>query len=356
MQTEVPRVQTQGMKTLIRRLLSAFVAISPAFWAPVAAFAADPAAGTMETITVHGASLAGNLSGDTADRKVKVYLPAGYAKERGKRYPVIYFLHGYGTDSEFYQKTLGWPASIDRGLADAKLPGMIVVMPDAMTPYGGSMYSNSITTGDWESFVAKDLVAYIDSHYRTLARREARGLSGHSMGGYGTIRIAMKYPQQFIALYAMSACCLDPRGATPTDANLEKLTAPADVAALPVIGRTTLAASAAWAPNAQRPPFFMDLPTKDGAAQPDVIARFTANSPVVMVSQYVPQMKSFKSIMMDIGTADRLITGNIALHENMNRLGIAHEYVTYDGDHTNRIPERFEKLVLPYFARQLALR
>jgi S-formylglutathione hydrolase FrmB len=100
----------------------------------------------------------------------------------------------------------------------------------------------------------------------------------------------------------------------------------------------------------------MDLPTRDGMAQPDVIARFTANSPVVMVSQYVPQMKSFKSIMMDIGTADRLITGNIALHENMNRLGIAHEYVTYDGDHTNRIPERFEKLVLPYFARQLAFR
>jgi S-formylglutathione hydrolase FrmB len=215
------------------------------------------------------------------------------------------------------------------------------------------MYSNSITTGDWESFVAKDLVAYIDRRYRTMARREARGLSGHSMGGYGTLRIAMKYPQQFIALYAMSACCLDPRGANPTDANLEKLSKAEDVAAIPTIGRTTLAASAAWAPNAQRPPFFMDLPTKDGAPQPDVIARYTANSPVAMVSQYAPQMKSFKAIMMDIGTADRLITGNIALHETMQRLGIAHDYVTYDGDHTNRIPDRFEKQVLPFFAKQL---
>ena len=343
------------MKRLIHRLLgSLLVGILTLPAAPT--LAADAAAGSMETITVHGPSLAGNLSGDTADRKVKVYLPPGYAKERGKRYPVIYFLHGYGQDSEFYQKTLGWPQSIDRGLADAKLPGMIVVMPDAMTPYGGSMYSNSITTGDWESFVAKDLVAYIDSHYRTIARREARGLSGHSMGGYGTIRIGMKYPQQFIALYAMSACCLDPRGANPTDAALEKLTQAEEVAAMPRIGRTTLAASAAWAPNAQRPPFFMDLPTKDGAAQADVIARYAANAPVAMVSQYASQMKDFKSIMMDIGTADRLIAGNIALHETMDRLGIAHEYVTYDGDHTNRIPERFEKRVLPYFARQLALR
>src|SRR5512139_1401083 len=340
------------MKHFVRR---AMVALAIGLFA-CSIGAAETASGSLETITVHGDSLAGGLSGDTADRRVKVYLPPGYAKEKRKRYPVIYFLHGFGTDSEFYQRTLGWPQAIDRGLAAASLPGMIVVMPDAMTRYGGSMYSNSITTGDWEAFVAKDLVSYIDSHYRTIARREARGLSGHSMGGYGTIRIAMKYPQQFIALYAMSACCLDPRGANPTDANLEKLAKAEDVAAIPAMGRTTLAASAAWAPNAHRPPFFMDLPTREGAAQPDVIARYAANSPVAMVSQYVPQMKSFRSILMDIGTADRLITGNIALHEMMQRLGIAHEYLTYDGDHTNRIPERFEKQVLPYFARQLAFR
>ena len=342
------------MMGFARRAMSALLLFGLATVAGAAQSGAR--AGSMETITVHGASLAGNLSGDAADRKVKVYLPPGYATERRKRYPVIYFLHGFGTDAEFYQRTLGWPQSIDRGLAAAALPGMIVVMPDAMTPYGGSMYSNSITTGDWEAFVAKDLVGYIDSHYRTLARRESRGLSGHSMGGYGTIRIAMKYPQQFIALYAMSACCLDPRGATPTDANLEKMTKAGEVAALAPFGRTTFAASAAWAPNAQRPPFFMDLPTKDGAPQPDVIARYAANSPVAMVSQYVPQMKSFSAIMMDIGLADRLITGNLALHDTMQRVGITHEYVTYDGDHTNRIPERFEKLVLPFFARQLSFR
>jgi enterochelin esterase-like enzyme len=343
------------MNIRIRRAFCGLLVGIVAFTA-VSARAAEPAAGSLQTLTVHGDSLAGNLSGDTADRTVRVYLPAGYDKAKRQRYPVIYFLHGYGQDSEFYQKTLGWPQTLDRGLAEAKLPGMIVVMPDAMTPYGGSMYSNSITTGDWEAFVAKDLVSYIDSHYRTLARRESRGLSGHSMGGYGTLRIAMKYPQQFISLYAMSACCLDPRGASPADAALEKISKAGEVEAMPRIGRTTLAVSAAWAPNAQRPPFFMDLPTKDGAAQADVIARYAANAPVAMVSQYVPQMKSFKSIMMDIGTSDRLITGNLALHEMMNRLGIAHEYVTYDGDHTNRIPERFEKQVLPYFARQLAFR
>ena len=144
------------MMGFARRAMSALLLFGLATAAGAAQSGAR--AGSMETITVHGASLAGNLSGDAADRKVKVYLPPGYATERRKRYPVIYFLHGFGTDAEFYQRTLGWPQSIDRGLAEAKLPGMIVVMPDAMTPYGGSMYSNSITTGDWEAFVAKDLV------------------------------------------------------------------------------------------------------------------------------------------------------------------------------------------------------
>jgi len=316
--------------------------------------AADAPAGSMTTITVHGAALEGNLSGDTADRKVYVYLPPEYAKQKRKRFPVIYFLHGYGQNSDFYAKTLGWPQSIDRGLAAASLPGMIVVMPDAMTPYGGSMYSNSITTGDWEAFVARDLVSYIDAHYRTLPRREARGLSGHSMGGYGTLRIAMKYPQVFGSLYAMSACCLDPRGVTPSDAEMEKLSSKADVDKLPLIGRTTLAASAAWAPDAQRPPFFMDLPTQDGKQDASVIARYAANSPAAMVSQYAPQMKSFKAIMMDIGLQDGLIRGNVMLHEAMQRVGIAHEYLNYEGDHVNKIPERFEKNVLPWFAKQLA--
>jgi len=187
-------------------------------------------AGRVEQITVHGKSLEQNLSGDTADRIVKVYLPPGYSKERQRRYPVVYFLHGILARADNYVATLKWPESIDHAIAAGKLQEMIFVMPDAMTPYGGSMYSNSIVTGDWEAFVARDLVGYIDSHYRTMAKRESRGLSGHSMGGYGTLRIGMKYPDVFSSLYAMSSCCLDPRGVAPSDADLEKLASREDVA------------------------------------------------------------------------------------------------------------------------------
>ena len=87
---------------------------------------------------------------------------------------------------------------------------MIIVMPNAFTKYQGSMYSNSAAVGDWETFVARDLVTWVDAHYRTLAKPESRGLAGHSMGGYGTLRIAMKQPGPFSAIHAMSSCCLAP--------------------------------------------------------------------------------------------------------------------------------------------------
>ena len=87
---------------------------------------------------------------------------------------------------------------------------MIVVLPDSKTVHNGSMYSSSVTTGDWEGFLTDDLVSYVDSHYRTLADRMSRGLAGHSMGGYGTLRLGMKHPEVFSSLYAMSSCCLIP--------------------------------------------------------------------------------------------------------------------------------------------------
>lgn len=66
------------------------------------------------------------------------------------------------------------------------------------------MYSNSVTTGDFERFIAQDAVAYIDARYRTLPQRTSRGLVGHSMGGYGATRIGMKHADVFGSLYIMS--------------------------------------------------------------------------------------------------------------------------------------------------------
>ncbi len=125
------------------------------------------------------------------------------------------------------------------------------------------------------------------------------------------------------------------------------------MAAIPGFGRTTLAASAAWAPNAKRPPFFLDLPTVNGVAQKDVIAKYAANAPTEMVSKYAVQLKRYSAIVMDVGTKDALIGGNVAMDKALTRNGVKHTYETYDGDHVNRVPQRFETQVLPFFSEQL---
>src|SRR5690606_24064695 len=143
--------------------------------------------------------------------QVSIYLPPSYSRELDRRYPVVYMLHGYTNTDLGYFGPEGRQAHLiaERAFASGAAEEMILVMPNCMNAFGGCMYSSSVTAGDWEGYVGEDLVAYMDERYRTLPRRESRGLAGHSMGGYGTIRIGMKRPDVFSAIYAMSSCCLN---------------------------------------------------------------------------------------------------------------------------------------------------
>lgn len=316
---------------------------------------AQGAGGTIERIKVHGKSLEGNLEGDSPDRDVIVYLPASYAKNPKKRYPVVYELHGYAIGTAFWTSFLKWPTPMDHAFGSGAAREMIIVAPDAQTLHNGSMYSSSVTTGDWESYIAKDLVAYIDGHYRTLATRESRGLTGHSMGGYGTIRVGVKHPETFAALYVMSPCCMSVRGLAPGDAKLESVT-PEQAAKGDFGIRSTLAVSAAWAANPKAPPFYVDLPTKGGQPQASVLARWAANAPLVYVHQYIPALKSFKAIGLEIGLQDGGLKDSQELDRILTDYGVAHVFETYEGTHTSKIAERWESKVLPFFDRILAFR
>jgi enterochelin esterase-like enzyme len=326
------------------------------------AFAQQPAPpkGTLERVTVHGLALEGNLEGDSPDRPVVVYLPPSYARDTTRRYPVLYFLHGYTATAEAYVKSLAIPDSIDRAVA-AGAREMIVVIPDAFTRYSGSMFSNSPTIGDWETFIARDLTAFIDKRYRTIASREGRGLAGHSMGGYGTMRIGMKQPAAFAALYAMSSCCLmnDP-AARGAGADAGRAAGRGDgrgagAARGGGMANALSAQAAAWAPNAKTPPYF-DLPTKDGEIQPLIAAKWIANSPLVMVDQYVPGLRSMRAIALDVGNQDPFVGTNTQLAESLSRLDVTRSFEVYEGDHGNRIRERFESKVLPFFSQHLSAR
>ena len=85
----------------------------------------------------------------------------------------------------------------------------------------------------------------------------------------------------------------------------------------------------------------------------DVIAKWVANSPIEMLDQYASNLTSYYAVAVDVGTKDTLLASNRQLHEKMAKLHIPHSFEEYDGDHTNRVAERLELYVLPFFSKNL---
>jgi enterochelin esterase-like enzyme len=314
---------------------------------------------TVEHVKIHGAALEGNLEGNAVDRDAIVFLPPSYARETSRRYPVVYALHGYSIGAEQWTHEIHVPQTIEGAFAQGAQE-MIVVLSDSKTVHNGSMYSSSVTTGDFERYVARDVPAYVDAHYRTIPNRQSRGLVGHSMGGYGATRIGMKYPEVFGSLYVMSPCCLSPREPGPAnpevDKALEAVKTPADSASLPFFARAQLASAAAWSPNPKNPPLYLDLPTKDGAPRPEVLAKWTANAPLAFVDQYVGNLRQYRGIAIDVGDQDRLRADAGKLHDVLDLYGIANTFEVYPGTHTSRVADRFQNHVMTFFSRNLCPR
>ena len=311
---------------------------------------------TVEHIKIHGTALEGNLEGDAVDRDVLVFLPQSYEKDKHRHYPVVYALHGYSIGAEQWTHEIHVPQTIE-GASAQGAKEMIVVLPDSKTIHNGSMYSSSVTTGDFEKFVAHDVVSYIDAHYRTIPNRESRGLVGHSMGGYGATRIGMKHSDVFGSLYIMSPCCLSARTAGPPNSEIDKaleaVKTPEDSAKLPFFARAQLASAAAWSPDAKNPPLYLDLPLKDGAPQPEVLAKWAANAPLAFIDQYIGNLRQYRAIAIDVGDQDGLRTDTVKLHEVLEKYGIANNFELYQGTHTSAVADRFQNHVMPFFSKNL---
>jgi S-formylglutathione hydrolase len=320
--------------------------------------AVQPLKGPVERIKVHGASLEGNLEGDSPDREVSIYLPPSYQTSPNRRYPVLYILHGFTDRDDHWfgakPNSTNVPALLEADLDKGAAREMILVMPNAYTRYAGSFYGSSVAIGDWETFVTQELVTFIDGHYRTLTASANRGLAGHSMGGYGAIRLAMKHPGVYSSVYAMSACCLTPD--IPTANTIEKAEAVRTVEDFDKADfgtKVAIGLAAAWSANPKTASYF-DLPRKDGKPQSFVIAEWYANSPVAMLGQYAANLKKLHALALDIGLQDGLLAENQLLDRLLSDLSVPHTFETYEGTHTSKIGDRLETKVLPYFTKNLS--
>ncbi len=325
------------------------------------------AQGVIHRDSVPAPALRHNMVGDPALDRVSVYLPPGYDTHPRRRYPVLYFLHGFDADDRALIKgayqNLNIRLSMDSLVRAGAVNEMIIVMPNARNAYDGSFYTNSPVTGNWEQFIARDLVNYVDRKYRTLRTRKARGLAGHSMGGYGVLRVGMRHPETFSAVYALSACCLAfsysvERGYEKSWRAALALRDWSDFPKAGFVANLLMAFGAASAPDANSPPFYVALPyvaSGDSLILDRRIARRWSVRPLAMVREYADKLKRL-AIAFDAGTSDGfkdIPIRSAELDSLMTALGIEHSFELYDGGHGDHIRLRVETKVLPFFSNAL---
>jgi pimeloyl-ACP methyl ester carboxylesterase len=259
-----------------------------------------------------------NAGGENPTRRVTIYLPPDYDNTTN-RYPVIYYLHGFTWSDSLQIARDHFNELLDKAIATGKIRPVIVVMPNQHTLYKGSWYTNSTLTGNWADFTAKDLVKFIDGKYRTIAANESRGITGHSMGGYGAIKIGMQFPDVFLSVYALSPGFLGymkdfgPNSSTFKRANeirtQEELNNPKSWNDL--FANCVVAMGRTFSPNLNKPPFYADIPfTYEGAklnVNYEILELWNKNSPIEMADDYVDNLRKLKALKLDWGRNEEVL-------------------------------------------------
>jgi S-formylglutathione hydrolase FrmB len=247
---------------------------------------------------------------------------------------------------------------------------MIVVVPNGRNAYLGSFYTNSVTTGNWEDYIYRDVVSFIDGRYRTIAKSSSRGIAGHSMGGYGAFTIAMKHPDVFGATYALSPCCIGLEGDIAADnpvwSKAAKITSRDLFARQPqsfddFFTVAMIATSAAFSPNKDRAPLYVDFPyvPKNGvlARNEPAYSSYREKMPLYNVERYRDNLMKLRGIFLDVGEYDEFThirRATAMLSAELSEREIPHSFELYaGGDHRNKIRERFNTKVIPFFTAVL---
>jgi pimeloyl-ACP methyl ester carboxylesterase len=326
-------------------------------------------------LKIDAPSLANNLVGEPAERTIYVYLPPSYGSSE-KRYPVVYYLPGYG-DSIMMGFHL--PGDMDSAIQSGEVKEMIIVVASGDSKVGGSFYVNSPVTGDWEDFIVKDVVGYVDANFRTLPQAESRGITGHSMGGFGALNIAMHRPDVFSAVYSLSPGLFDEDGLAESfmfaDERLIRnfVDFEKELASLPLESARqrkfvdpnhefSLAYGYAFVPNPNRHPPYLDYPYTEVngelVREDEVWKKWESGFGGIAEEavEYKENLLKLKGIVVDYGIYDDLAwipKGSEYYGKQLTAAGIPVKVESYDGNHFNRLSERIGEQMLPFFSTLL---
>ncbi len=246
----------------------------------------------------------------------------------------------------------------DFAIATHKIRPFILVVSDQKTTYDGSFYSNSGVFGNWEDFTAYDLVEYMDNNFRTIAKKESRGITGHSMGGTGALKIAMHHPEIFSSVYALSPGALAiVREYGPNSDTYKEFASVKTQEELnkTYFGKVIVAFGKSWSPNPDNPPFYCDVPfeykNEEMEVNTDVLEKWYKNMPVYMIEDNLEKLKAIK---FDWGrnAGDRFTIQCKMFSQRLENVGITHFAEEYIGTHVNNIytkDGRIPNQMLPFF-------
>jgi enterochelin esterase-like enzyme len=328
----------------------------------------------MNMIKIDAPSLMNNMVGEPSERTIYVYLPPSYTSSE-RRYPVIYYLPGYGDSS-----VIGFrlPGDMDALIEGGQVNELILVVASGDSKMGGSFYVNSSVTGNWEDYIVKDVIGFVDSHFRTLPQAESRGITGHSMGGFGALNIAMHHPDVFGAVYSMSPGLFDENGLAESFMFAQDrlirdfVDYEAELASLPLGDAQqrmfaapeefSLAYGCAFAPNSDRHPPYFDYPYTEMDGQlvrnEEIWKKWESGFGGIAEEtvQYKDNLLKLKGIVVDYGIHDEnpwIPKGSEYYGEQLTAAGIPVKVESYTGNHSNQVGQRIREHMLPFFSRLL---
>ena len=367
----------------------ALLRFTPVVWLALSAGCSSERVSRSESIEVPAPSLGASLIPNAPFQPALVLLPPGYDAGE-ERYPVVYYLPGFTNDVTEYVdgsfEDFDFAQALHRSIAHGVVRRLIVVIVNGRNALGGSFYVDSPVTGRWETYVVRDVVPFVDSRYRTLAEPGGRGVAGESMGGFGALHLAMRHPDVFGAVFALSPGLFDAQGfeehwmlAPPyveawwkTVDRMQswpRAEAPARLVALSASLQASerfgyrrgfvLAYGAAFAPAPQAGPPFVAYPIeRSGGLNAESYERFRAGygGLEAKVQRHTEALRALRGIGLDVGRNDHLAwipRGARRLSVLLAQAGIEHRLTEHDGGHLDRLGERIETEMLPFFSHVL---
>ncbi|GAA5182675.1 alpha/beta hydrolase family protein [Niveibacterium umoris] len=275
---------------------------------------------------------------EAASRYFSVYLPPAYFDDPERRFPVVYYLHGFGGGMGFLSY---FKDALDTEMRKPDVTPFIIVEADGTNSLRGSFYVNSAVTGRWEDHVVKELVAWADSTLRTIPTSQGRGIAGASMGGFGAIHLGMRHPDVYQSVLAFAP----------------GLVAPGQIKSAWDSWNSEIkrAYGAAFSPNPALPRPHAEIPRFDGTPDDQrIIDNWERGfgAPQEKIDAYLAQAVRLKSIRIVVGKDDEyawIVAGSQAFSRLLDAKGVEHHLELIDATHS--MPTNFPvKFMVPHFS------